>query len=164
MAIAPGPTSTLATAAPTRRSPMTNPAPALPATDVALALTDAAGARALALAAGEPNAARAILGTLLAHELATGHRLLMRVAAKADGFIDRIGAETGGAPDRAGLDAARLSRIVARLMERYRRGLLALAMLRDGPRAADPARVGAAEGSAGRRDPGAGRRPSVGVA
>src|SRR5215470_12131270 len=122
---------------------MTIPTPAPPAADVALALTDAARARALALAAGEPNAARAILGTLLAHELATGHRLLMRVAAKADGFIDRIGAETGNAPDRAGLEAARLSGIVARLMERYRRGLLALALLRDGSRAADAERIGA---------------------
>ena len=99
----------------------------------------------LALAAGEPNAARAILGTLLAHELATGHRLLMRVAAKADGFIDRIGAETDNAPDRAGLEANRLSGIVARLMERYRRGLLALATLRDDAKAADPDRIGAAD-------------------
>ena len=130
---------------------MTIPTPAPPAADIALALTDAAGARALALAAGEPNAARAILGTLLAHELATGHRLLMRVAAKADGFIDRIGAETGSAPDRAGLEAARLSGIVARLMERYRRGLLALAMLRDDPKAADLRPAGKAQ--AGSSDP-----------
>ena len=128
---------------------MTNHTPALPAAEAALALTDAAGARALALAAGEPNAARAILGTLLAHELATGHRLLMRVAAKADGFIDRIGAETGNAPDRAGLEATRLSGIVARLMERYRRGLLALALLRDGPKAADAERAAAVARSSG---------------
>ena len=143
---------------------MTNPTPAPPAPDVALALTDAAGARALALAAGEPNAARAILGTLLAHELATGHRLLMRVAAKADGFIDRIGAETGNAPDRAGLEATRLSGIVARLMERYRRGLLALAMLRDDAKVADPDRIGGADRRGDRQDPSAVRAPSLGEA
>src|SRR5262249_22324286 len=59
------------------------------------------------------------------------------------------GAETGNAPDRAGLEAARLTGIVARLMERYRRGLLALALLRDDPEAADAERIGAVARSSG---------------
>jgi hypothetical protein len=97
----------------------------------ALQLAAEAGALELAAAAARPAEGADTLATLLAHELATGHRLMMRLAARAEVFLDHAAAEARS-PDerRAGLEAARLAGAAGRLMERYRLGLLALQRLR----------------------------------
>ena len=70
-------------------------------------------------------------------QLAIGHHLMMRLAAAAGFFIDRIDAAAPREDDRSPLEAVRLAGGAARLMDRYRRGLLALPLLRgaapDGP-------------------------------
>ncbi len=111
-------------------SPVTPPVPAAEA--AALRLAAEAGALDLAAAAASPAEGAGTLATLLAHELATGHRLMMRLAARAEDFLDHAAAEAQS-PDerRAGLEAARLAGAAGRLMERYRLGLLALHKLRE---------------------------------
>lgn len=102
------------------------PEPLSAADAAARALAQEANSLDLALAAAGDSGA-VTLTQFLAHELAAGHRIMMRLAAKADAALDR-------APDdeaaRAGLEAARLAGAAARLMERFRLGLLALAKLR----------------------------------
>jgi hypothetical protein len=95
----------------------------------ALSLATIAGAGELAAAAAQPKAVGQTLAALLGHELAVGHRLMMRLAARVDATIDRMEA-LEGPDDRAGVEAARLAAVVARLMERYRVGVLALHKLR----------------------------------
>jgi hypothetical protein len=63
----------------------------------------------------------------LARELAIGHYLMMRLAAEADTVIAPADVDARG--PRAWGEALRLANGVARLMERYRRGLLALPLL-----------------------------------
>ncbi|MGE0119595.1 MAG: hypothetical protein AB7S71_12020 [Dongiaceae bacterium] len=84
----------------------------------------AAEARAglLAEAAADERAGAGFLGRLLAHELGTAHGLMMRLAGGAHAALDRAAA-TAAEP----VAALRLSGIVARLGDRFRRGLLALA-------------------------------------
>src|SRR6266404_2163258 len=91
---------------------------------------------ALAQAAGEGDDGAALLDTLLTHELAIGHTLMARLAAGADGFIRRIGQTPEGEPDRAVIEAARLTGVVARMMERYRLGFMTLAKVRAMPNGA----------------------------
>jgi hypothetical protein len=64
---------------------------------------------------------------LLAHQLGTSHRLMMRLATRADSLLDR--AEAADEDGRLGLEAMRAVGGAARLMERYRLGLLALSRL-----------------------------------
>ncbi len=119
------------------------------AEEIALALAADAGARELALAAvavendevdddedeyqeykpeeddGEEH--NVFLENLLIHELAVSHRMMMRVAAQADRFLDRV----SPAPEdprgaRTTLEAVRLVGASARLMERFRLGLMTL--------------------------------------
>src|SRR5215468_3424625 len=92
-------------------------------------LAHAAGAGDFAAAVAKKRAVRGVLATLLAHELGASHRLMMRLAARADGILDR--AEAAGEEDgRLGLEAVRAVSGVARMMERYRLGILALDRLR----------------------------------
>src|SRR5258708_6191419 len=116
---------------------MTEPstAPADIAKDAALALAAAAGAGDFAAAVAKKRAVRGVLATLLAHELGASHRLMMRLAARADGFLDR--AEAADEDGRLGQEAMRAVGGAARMMERYRLGLLALARLR-GDKAGKP--------------------------
>ena len=66
----------------------------------------------------------------LAHELAIGHYLAMRLAAEASSFISRLDAAAPDEHDRLPLEALRLVGGTARLMDRFRRGLLALPFAR----------------------------------
>jgi len=74
-----------------------------------------------------------VLATLLAHELGASHRLMMRLAARADGILDRAEAADDDARLGQGGDPRRVR--VARMMERYRLGILALDRLRGGDKA-----------------------------
>src|SRR5262249_4343474 len=76
------------------------------------------------------NAAR------LAHELAIGHHLMMRLAAEADTFIARLDPDVAREHHRMPLEAVRLTGGAPRLVDRYRRGLVALPSV--GGSAADP--------------------------
>src|SRR5260221_5225839 len=108
---------------------MTDSSTAASAADTAaLALAAAAGSGDFAAAVAKKRAARGVLATLLAHELGASHRLMMRLAARADGILDRAEAEEEDG--RLGLEAARAVSGVARMMERYRLGILALDRLR----------------------------------
>src|SRR5262249_1780332 len=78
-----------------------------------------------------PAAERAGLGflsRLLAHELGTSHGLMMRLTGSAHGALDHA-TEAAAEP----VAALRLSAIVARLGDRFRRGLLTLCGLAAGP-------------------------------
>ncbi|MFO1058446.1 MAG: hypothetical protein U1E53_15945 [Dongiaceae bacterium] len=120
---------------------------------------------------------------MLSHELAVGHRLMMRLAAEVDGMIGGIAGR--GGDGRAALEAARLAGVVAHLTERYRIGVMAPHKLRgkrglgetiirlrwatsdeEDPRGSGPARSGSAPGRGQvrrrrrpRREPRAGCRP-----
>src|SRR5260221_4417798 len=108
---------------------MTDSSTAASAADTAaLALAAAAGSGDFAAAVAKKRAARRLLATLLAHELGASHRLMMRLAARADGLLDR--AEAADEDGRLGLEAVRTVGGAARMMERYRLGLLALDRLR----------------------------------
>jgi hypothetical protein len=109
------------------------PTPADIAADAALALASAAGAGDFAAAVAKKRAVRGVLATLLAHELGASHRLMMRLAARADSILDR--AEAAEDDTRLGQEAVRAVSGVARMMERYRLGILALDRLRGGDKA-----------------------------
>jgi hypothetical protein len=96
--------------------------------DAALALEAAAGASDFTAAVAKERALNGLIATLLAHELGVSHRLMMRLAARADGFLDC--AEAADEDRRLGLEPMRAVGGAARMMERYRLGLLALARLR----------------------------------
>jgi hypothetical protein len=102
--------------------------PFSPSVQEALALAVAAGAGNLAAAAAQRTSVADTLSALMGHELAVGHRLMMRLAAEVDAMIGNIA--TSKPEDRVGLEAARLAGVVARLMERYRVGVMALHKLR----------------------------------
>jgi hypothetical protein len=102
--------------------------PFSPSVEEALSLAIAAGAGNLAAAAAQRTSVPDTLSALLGHELAVGHRLMMRLAAEVDGMIGGIAGR--GGDGRAALEAARLAGVVARLMERYRVGVMALHKLR----------------------------------
>ena len=100
------------------------PTPAEAAHEAALALAAAAGAGDFAAAVAKKRATKGVLATLLAHELGASHRLMMRLAARADGILDR--AEAADDDARLGLEASRAVSGVARMMERYRLGFQTL--------------------------------------
>jgi hypothetical protein len=66
----------------------------------------------------------------LARELAIGHYLMMRLAAEVDPFIARLDPDAAREHPRTPIEALRLANGAARLMDRYRRGLLALPLVR----------------------------------
>jgi hypothetical protein len=68
------------------------------ARETARALAAEAGVADLAPAAGRGDPASGLLATLLAHELAAGHRLMMRLAGRADAFLDRASSTARAAP------------------------------------------------------------------
>jgi len=104
-----------------------------------LALAEAARGHELAVAAVAEAAGGGGHAAMLAYELAIGHHLMMRLAAEAGSFIDRIDAGAPREKDRSPREAVRLAGSAARLMDRYRRGWLALPLLH-GPAPAVPPR------------------------
>src|SRR5262245_16400252 len=111
---------------------MTDASPAAAATAdepdaVATALFDDAAAVTLA-AAADYDDGQAMLARLLRHELANSHVLMMRAASKARKYIERV--DPMSDEPRFEREAVRMSGIVARMMERYRLGLLALAKVK----------------------------------
>jgi len=147
-AVAPGPG-----AAPNLATlPGPPPAGPIPGPAAARAAKLAADARAidLARAAGDPGASRETVRLLLAHQLAAGHSLMMRLAAIADSYIDYVQPAALRDPylSRCPTEAVRLTNGAARLMERYRAGALALDRL-GYPGEAEVARVGDRNSSGG---------------
>ena len=90
-----------------------------------------AGPEAIMAGAADREAGPAVLADLLAHELAAGHRLMLRLAAAADAVLD-WGADEPAAAERsaAELAAGRLAAAASRLMEQLRQGLVALRRFR----------------------------------
>jgi len=90
-----------------------------------------AGPEAIMAGAADSEAGPAVLADLLAHELAAGHRLMLRLAAGADAMLD-WGADEPADDERsaAELAAGRLAAAASRLMEQLRQGLLALRRFR----------------------------------
>ena len=86
-------------------------------------------AQAADLATRDDPAARQ---RLFLDQLAAGHRMMMRLAGRADRQIDRLGTPEAE-PEPTRRAALRLSSAVARLMERVRLGLLALDRMGAGP-------------------------------
>ena len=96
----------------------------------------AAGPEAIMAGAADAEAGPAVLADLLAHELAAGHRLMLRLAAAANAVLDwSVEAEATADPTEADVAAGRLAAAASRLMEQLRQGLLALRRFR--PQAAD---------------------------
>jgi hypothetical protein len=91
----------------------------------------AAGPEAIMAGAADHEAGPAVLTDLLAHELAAGHRLMLRLAAAADAVLD-WGADAAETSDPAAADlaAGRLAAAASRLMEQLRQGLLTLRRFR----------------------------------
>jgi hypothetical protein len=102
-------------------------------------MTEAAGGWVLADAAAAQIKAAGGNAARLAHELAIGHYLMMRLAAEADSFIARLDPDAAREHPRTPIEALRLANGAARLMDRYRRGLVALASVRGS--ALEPARA-----------------------
>ena len=94
------------------------------AAEEACELAAAARAAVQAEAAADAQSGLGFLARLFAHELGTSHGLMMRLTGCAHGAIDRA-ASTASEP----VAALRLSAIVARLGDRFRRGLLTLGAL-----------------------------------
>ena len=129
------------------------PAPALPrlpGPPAAGAIPGAAAARAaklasdamaldLAQAAGDPAASRETVRLLLAHQVAAGHSLMMRLTAIADAYVNYVQPAAMRDPylSRCPQEAVRLAHGAARLMERVRAAALALQRL-GYPGSADP--------------------------
>ncbi len=118
--------------------PTPTPSPASPraaAESAARDLAAEAHVPDLALAAASTGDESLSLDTLLAHQLAAGHRLTMRLAAKADGCLDQAAPPTeadtsDGVSTRSAAEAVRFSYGAARMMERFRLGALALHKMR----------------------------------
>jgi hypothetical protein len=91
----------------------------------------AAGPEAIMAGAADAEAGPAVLADLLAHELAAGHRLMLRLAGAANAVLDwTIDAEAKTDTSEAELAAGRLAAAASRLMEQLRQGLLALRRFR----------------------------------
>jgi len=99
------------------------------AAEEAAALAAAARAATQAGAAADAQAGLGFLSRLFAHELGTSHGLMMRLAGAVHGSLDLA---TAAAAEPVA--ALRLSGIVARLGDRFRRGLLTLTGLAAGAR------------------------------
>ena len=93
----------------------------------------------LAQAAGDPAASRETLRLLLAHQVAAGHSLMMRLTAIADAYVNYVQPAAMRDPylSRCPQEAVRLAHGAARLMERVRAAALALQRL-GYPGSADP--------------------------
>jgi hypothetical protein len=87
-----------------------------------------AGVETMAVAAADPGLGVAFLARLFGHELGAEHGLMMRLAGNANGAFDRAAAAH---QEPAG--ALALSGTVARLADRFRRGMLTLQRLSAGP-------------------------------
>jgi hypothetical protein len=124
--------------------------PRLPGPPAAGTIPGAAAARAaklasdamaleLAQAAGDPLASRETVRLLLAHQVAAGHSLMMRLTAIADAYVNYVQPAAMRDPylSRCPQEAVRLAHGAARLMERVRAGALALQRL-GYPGSADP--------------------------
>ena len=124
--------------------------PRLPGPPAAGSIPGAAAARAaklasdamaleLAQAAGDPAASRETVRLLLAHQVAAGHSLMMRLTAIADAYVNYVQPAAMRDPylSRCPQEAVRLAHGAARLMERVRAGALALQRL-GYPGTADP--------------------------
>ena len=124
--------------------------PRLPGPPAAGMIPGAAAARAaklasdamaldLAQAAGDPLASRETVRLLLAHQVAAGHSLMMRLTAIADTYVNYVQPAAMRDPylSRCPQEAVRLAHGAARLMERVRAGALALQRL-GYPGTADP--------------------------
>ncbi|MGH6960065.1 MAG: HGGxSTG domain-containing protein [Dongiaceae bacterium] len=115
--------------------PRPQPPPLTPAEQGALTEADAVARRLTAeaqvdnLTAAETAPARE---QLFLDEVSAGHRMMMRLAGRADWQIDRLGA-ADAEPEPTQYAVLRLSSAAARLMERVRLGLLALGRLQSGP-------------------------------
>jgi hypothetical protein len=93
----------------------------------------AAGPEAIMAGAADTEAGPAVLADLLAHELAAGHRLMLRLAEAANAVLDwSIDAEATTDTTPAEIAAGRLAAAASRLMEQLRHGLLALRRVRPG--------------------------------
>jgi hypothetical protein len=91
----------------------------------------AAGPEAIMAGAADAEAGPPILADILAHELAAGHRLMLRLAGVANAVLDwTIDAEAKTDTSAAELAAGRLAAAASRLMEQLRQGLLTLRRLR----------------------------------
>jgi len=99
------------------------------AAEEAAELAVAARAATQGSAAADAESGLGFLSRLFAHELGTSHGLMMRLAGAVHGSLDQA---TASASEP--MAALRLSGIVARLGDRFRRGLLTLAGLASGPR------------------------------
>jgi len=95
------------------------------------AIVNATGTPAAMLAAEVDGIAPGMLKAMLAHELVAGHAAMMKLATKADGFLDRISPDHDAAEqDRGCREGVRLVLAAGRLQDRYRVGLLSLAKLK----------------------------------
>jgi hypothetical protein len=103
------------------------------AAEEASELAAAARAATQAGAAADAESGLGFLPRLFAHELGTSHGLMMRLAGAVHGALDQASALA-----TEPVSALRLSPIVARLGDRFRRGLLTLTGLASG---AQPRRV-----------------------
>ena len=110
-----------------------------PAAARAAKLASDAMALELAQAAGDPAASRETLRLLLAHQVAAGHSLMMRLTAIADAYVNYVQPAAMRDPylSRCPQEAVRLAHGAARLMERVRAAALALQRL-GYPGTADP--------------------------
>jgi len=91
-----------------------------------------AGPEAIMAGAADAEAGGAVLADLLAHELAAGHKLMLRLAAAANAVLDWSSDGEATAAAEAELAAGRLAAAASRLMEQMRQGLIALRRLRPG--------------------------------
>jgi hypothetical protein len=90
-----------------------------------------AGPEAIMAGAADSEAGPAVLADLLAHELAAGHRLMVRLSAAADAMLD-WGTDEPSEEERSSAEqaAGRLAAAASRLMEQLRQGLVALRRFR----------------------------------
>lgn len=117
---------------------------------VAALLAEEARAHAIALVAADETMGVGFMTRLFAHELGAAHMLMMRLAGAANRAIDRSIARK-----EEPADALRLSGLVARLGDRYRRGMATLERLGRGPNGGPGKRVIPVWGGApGGYDPG----------
>lgn len=120
------------------------------AREVAASLAEEARAHAIALVAADETMGVGFISRLFAHELGAAHMLMMRLAGATDRAIDRA-RERKEEPT----DALALSGLVARLGDRYRRGMATLDRLGRGPNGGPGKRVIPVWGGApGGYDPG----------
>jgi hypothetical protein len=95
------------------------------------ALDLAQEARAVDLARALANPKREdLVRTLMCHELASCHRLMMRFGAMADHYLSHTAPTVDAERRQVGRDAIGFAAIAARLMARYQQGALALPKLR----------------------------------